>query len=44
MLEFTRTGEAISAATIGAFIAELGVGEDVKAELRGLTPQTYVGR
>ncbi|WP_375419341.1 adenylosuccinate lyase [uncultured Hymenobacter sp.] len=42
--QLTRTGEAISAATIGAFIEELGVGDDVKAELRALTPSTYVGR
>lgn len=42
--QLTRTGEAISAATIGAFIDELGIGDEVKAELRGLTPQTYVGQ
>ena len=40
----TRTGEAISAASIGAFIEGLNVGEDVKAELRGITPHSYVGR
>ena len=40
----TRTGEAISAATIRAFIDSLEVNEEVKAELRGLTPHTYVGR
>ena len=40
----TRTGEAISAASIADFIEELDVREDVKAELRGLTPGGYVGR
>ena len=40
----TRTGEAISAASIGAFIDGLDVNEDVKVELRGITPWGYVGR
>ncbi len=40
----TRTGEAISAATIARFVEELAVPEAVKAELRALTPATYVGR
>ncbi|MBF9237132.1 adenylosuccinate lyase [Hymenobacter sp. BT683] len=40
----TRTGEAISAASIGAFIEGLDVGEPVKAELRSITPHSYVGR
>jgi len=40
----TRTGEAISAASIGAFIDGLDVSEDVKAELRTITPHSYVGR
>jgi adenylosuccinate lyase len=40
----TRTGEAISAATIGVFIAGLDVSEAVKAELRTITPSSYVGR
>ncbi|HEX8327841.1 MAG TPA: adenylosuccinate lyase [Hymenobacter sp.] len=39
----TRTGEAISAASIGAFIDGLDVSEGVKAELRGITPHSYVG-
>jgi adenylosuccinate lyase len=39
----TRTGEAISAASIGAFIEGLNVSEKLKAELRGITPTTYVG-
>ncbi len=42
--QLTRTGEAISAATIRAFIDTLNVSEEVKAELRGITPHTYVGR
>ena len=40
----TRTGEAISAASIGAFIEGLDVPEEVKAELRAITPASYVGR
>ncbi|WP_035566016.1 adenylosuccinate lyase [Hymenobacter sp. IS2118] len=40
----TRTGEAISAASIGAFIDGLAVSESVRAELRGITPASYVGR
>ncbi|GAA4364623.1 adenylosuccinate lyase [Hymenobacter saemangeumensis] len=40
----TRTGEAISASTIATFVDELQVGEEVKAELRALTPASYVGR
>ena len=40
----TRTGEAISAATIAEFIDTLDVSEAVKAELRSITPQSYVGR
>ncbi len=40
----TRTGEAISAASIGAFIDALDVSDSVRAELRGITPWGYVGR
>ena len=40
----TRTGEAISAASIGAFIEGLAVSDSVKAELRSITPHSYVGR
>ena len=40
----TRTGEAISEASISTFINGLDVNEDVKAELRGITPHSYVGR
>ena len=42
--QLTRTGEAISQATIAAFVEELAVPESVKAELRQLTPSNYVGR
>ena len=42
--QLTRTGEAISAATLATFVENLGVPERVKAELRQLTPATYVGR
>ena len=40
----TRTGEAISAASIAAFIDGLDGRADVRAELRGITPWEYVGR
>ena len=39
----TRTGEAISAGSIGEFIDELNVSETVRAELRRITPTNYVG-
>ncbi|MFD1872301.1 adenylosuccinate lyase [Hymenobacter bucti] len=42
--QLTRTGEAISAATIAEFVEGLKVPESVKAELRHLTPANYVGR
>jgi adenylosuccinate lyase len=42
--QLTRTGEAISAATIAEFVEGLDVPESVKAELRHLTPANYVGR
>ena len=42
--DLTRTGEAVSAATIAAFVESLAVPEPVKAELRALTPAGYVGR
>jgi len=42
--QLTRTGEAISAATLARFVDELDVPERVKTELRALTPSTYVGR
>jgi adenylosuccinate lyase len=42
--QLTRTGEAISAATLSRFVEELDVPENVKEELRVLTPGSYVGR
>ncbi|TVT38229.1 adenylosuccinate lyase [Hymenobacter setariae] len=42
--QLTRTGEAISAATIAEFVEGLDMPESVKAELRHLTPANYVGR
>lgn len=42
--DLTRTGEAVSAATIAAFVEGLDVKEGVKKELRGLSPGGYVGR
>jgi adenylosuccinate lyase len=42
--QLTRTGGAISAATIAEFVEALNVPEPVKAELRALTPSTYIGR
>jgi adenylosuccinate lyase len=42
--QLTRTGEAISATTIAEFVEGLAVPENVKNELRHLTPASYVGR
>lgn len=39
----TRTNSAITAESIAAFIDELQISDDVKAELRKLTPSTYTG-
>ncbi len=39
----TRTNEAITGATIERFINELDVTEEVKAQLRAITPRTYTG-
>jgi len=39
----TRTNAHITAEAIAAFIASLNVAEEVKAELRALTPKTYTG-
>ncbi len=39
----TRTGEAISEATIQEFIDGLDITQDLKIELRALTPFTYTG-
>ena len=39
----TRTNQAITEESIKAFIEELNVSEDVKKELRVITPRTYTG-
>ena len=39
----TRTNERISAKSIALFIDELDVNDDIKKELRAITPQNYVG-
>ena len=39
----TRTNTRITAETIAAFISTLDVSENVKTELRALTPATYTG-
>ena len=39
----TRTGKGIDEATIKDFIENLEVSEDVKAQLRTITPHTYTG-
>lgn len=40
----TRTNEAITAASILAFIEQLNVDETIKNELKALTPATYTGQ
>ena len=39
----TRTNEQITEQSIKAFIETLNVGEEVKEELRALSPATYTG-
>ncbi|SHF60692.1 adenylosuccinate lyase [Dysgonomonas macrotermitis] len=41
--ELTRTNEAITAKSIEAFIDGLSVSENIKKELKQITPQTYTG-
>lgn len=41
--DLTRTGTAISEATIREFVETLAVGEEVKAELRAISPSNYLG-
>lgn len=43
LLQLTRTGEAISQDSISEFIDNLNIGEDVKRELRAITPFNYTG-
>lgn len=42
--ELTRTNEAVTQSTIAAFVETLNVGNDVKAELKAITPWNYTGR
>ncbi len=39
----TRTNQAITESSIKNFIEELNVSEDIKKELRGITPHSYTG-
>lgn len=41
--ELTRTNEKVSASTISSFVSTLDVSEDVKEEIRKISPLTYVG-
>ena len=41
--ELTRTNEVVNAESISKFIEGLNVSEEVKAELRQITPYTYTG-
>ena len=41
--QLTRTGRPIDASAIAAFITSLDVAEGVRAELRAITPHSYVG-
>jgi adenylosuccinate lyase len=41
--ELTRGNEHISAASIAAFIENLNVSEEIKNELKAITPQNYTG-
>ncbi len=42
--ELTRTHQKITKESIGEFIDNLNVDEDVKAELRNITPKNYTGK
>ena len=39
----TRTNQAITEASIKVFIVVLNVDEDIKIDLRAITPHTYTG-
>lgn len=41
--QLTRTNERVSASTISAFVSTLDVSEEVKDEIRQISPLTYVG-
>ena len=40
----TRTNEQISASSLKAFIDQLNINEEIKKELRAITPHNYTGR
>ena len=40
----TRTNEQVSASSLKAFIDQLNVNEEIKKELRAITPHNYTGR
>ena len=42
--QLTRTGSAISRETIAEFIETLNVSEEVKEEMRRISPHNYTGR
>ena len=41
--ELTRTNTKMNAETIATFIDTLNVSDDIKAELRAITPSSYTG-
>lgn len=41
--QLTRTNERVSASTISAFVSTLDVSEEIKDEIRQISPLTYVG-
>ena len=41
--DLTRTNKEINAKTMGAFIDRLNVSDEVKAEMRAITPHSYTG-
>jgi adenylosuccinate lyase len=43
LLDLTRTNQKITHASITAFIENLDVGEDIKAELNAINPFNYTG-
>lgn len=41
--ELTRTNQKMNGATIASFVDTLQVSDEIKAELKAITPQTYIG-
>lgn len=41
--QLTRTNQAVTADSIAAFIDSLGISDDIKEELRAITPTSYLG-